>query len=66
MSKPDAITTKCQTSIHPDEVTKGIDRLNEPRAVFCLKALMLAGHVSNDHMWAVLKLCDTVRFPDEY
>lgn len=63
---PKTPTTRNQTSIHPDEVTNGIDRLNGARAVFCLKALMLAGHVSNDHVWAVLKLCDTVKFSEEY
>lgn len=39
--------------------------LNEERAVFCLKALMLSGHVPPHTMKAVLALADTVKFNDD-
>lgn len=38
--------------------------LNEARAVFCLRALMLAGHVSTLTMKAALTLADTVKWDD--
>lgn len=38
--------------------------LNEERAVFCPRALMLAGHVPPHTMKAVLALADTVKFND--
>lgn len=38
--------------------------LTEKRAVFCLRALMLAGHVSPFTMKATLALAETLKFDD--
>ena len=45
-----------------DDLEKRIDELTADRAVFCLKALLLTGHVSEHLMGRTLDICDAVRF----
>lgn len=50
-------TTKSKREVLDNE----LDMLRDKAAIFCLKALMLAGHVSETAMRAVIDLSNTVR-----
>lgn len=56
---PESVTTENKPI---DLVDKRITDLSIGRAQFCLRALMLAGHVSRETMGHALALAETLRF----